>query len=122
MARDQSPRDLPRRSAPGLDVRRENGADDGSARLTLVGEIDLSTVALLEAVLDPFVTDGRTEVALDLSGVTFCDVTGLKRLLRARRALGSLGGELVLHGPCPSLQLLLELVEPTVVLAPPLTR
>jgi len=116
------PRDLPRRSAPGLDVRRDGGPAGVPVRLTVVGEIDLSTVPLLEAVLEPLIAERPGQVAMDLRGVTFCDVSGLTRLLAARTVLEAFGGELVLHGPCPSLQLLIDLVEPTLELAPPLPR
>ncbi|PYF98354.1 anti-sigma B factor antagonist [Georgenia satyanarayanai] len=95
---------------------------DAEVRLAVVGEIDLSTVPVLEAALSPLIAEGATRIALDLSGVTFCDVSGLNRLLATRRTLDGLGSELVLHGPCPSLQLLLDVLDPALELAPPLTH
>ncbi|MCM3660394.1 STAS domain-containing protein [Georgenia satyanarayanai] len=116
------PHRLSRPSAPGLDVRPVSGPEDAAVRLAVVGEIDLSTVPLLDAALSPLIADGAAHVALDLSGVSFCDVSGLNRLLAARRTLNALGSELVLHGPCPSLQILLDVLDPALELAPPLTR
>lgn len=113
-----------RRPAPGLDIRLDRAAVDGRHRLALSGELDLSTAPLLEAVMCSLVAEGRTRVAMVMNEVAFCDVAGLNRLIATRDELVTLGGELVLHGPCPSLQLLLDLVtpEPAMELAPPLTR
>lgn len=116
------PRRLPRPGRPALDVRPLSRPEDAAVRLAVVGEIDLSTVPVLEAALSPLIAEGATHVALDLSGVTFCDVSGLNRLLAARTMLDALGSELVLHGPCPSLQILLDVLDPALELAPPLTR
>ncbi|MDR0345220.1 MAG: STAS domain-containing protein [Nocardiopsaceae bacterium] len=46
-------------------------------------------------------------VLLDLSGLSFCDVTGLNALVRARRILGERGAWLALAAPPPSLTKLL---------------
>lgn len=117
-----APDPFPRRDGPRLDIRPMSGPADAAVRLAVVGEIDLSTIPVLEAALNPLLAEGAAQVALDLSGVTFCDAAGLNRLLAARRVLDAFGSELVLHGPCPSLQLLLDVVAPELELAPPLTR
>jgi anti-sigma B factor antagonist len=54
---------------------RADPADD-TRPVRLVGEIDLSTVADLRAVLDALPEDGRV-VALDLADVSFMDSSGL---------------------------------------------
>jgi len=61
-----------------ISVRRTGG----EAAVTLVGEIDMSTVQRLAKVVDEIlVTDAPPRVVLDLSGVTFCDSQGLGTLV-----------------------------------------
>jgi len=50
--------------------------------VTLVGEIDMSTVQRLAKVVDEIlITDAPPRMVLDLSGVTFCDSQGLGTLV-----------------------------------------
>ena len=50
--------------------------------MTLVGEIDMSTVQRLAKVVDEIlITDAPPRMVLDLSGVTFCDSQGLGTLV-----------------------------------------
>ena len=54
----------------------------GEAAVTLVGEIDMSTVQRLAKVVDEMlVTDVPPRIVLDLTGVTFCDSQGLGTLV-----------------------------------------
>ena len=54
----------------------------GEAVVTLVGEIDMSTVQRLAKVVDEIlVTEPPPRIVLDLSGVTFCDSQGLGTLV-----------------------------------------
>ncbi|MBD0710264.1 hypothetical protein BU197_18350 [Streptomyces sp. CBMA291] len=50
------------------------------------GEIDMDTAGELEAALTRTLTEGPpgASLALDLSGVSFCDSSGLNTLLRLR--------------------------------------
>jgi anti-sigma B factor antagonist len=110
------------REASGLDIRVT--AADGYHRLALAGELDLSTSPLLQTSVSALIADGHTQIAVELDGVGFCDVAGLNRLISTRAELAALGGELVLHGPCPALQLLIDLLapEPAMEMVPPLVR
>jgi stage II sporulation protein AA (anti-sigma F factor antagonist) len=63
--------------------------------LTLGGELDLATVALLHEQLDRAMR-GRRAVVIDLSGLQFIDSSGLHVLMRAERELRAAGGQLVL--------------------------
>ncbi len=65
-------------------------ADRSKVRLT--GQIDESNLAAMGEAFDTAVTDGLP-AAVDLSGVTFCSVGGLRRL-----AAGDVRGELRLEG------------------------
>jgi anti-sigma B factor antagonist len=54
----------------------------GEAVVTLVGEIDMSTVQRLAKVVDEMlVTEPPPRIVLDLTGVTFCDSQGLGTLV-----------------------------------------
>ena len=65
-----------------------------------LGELDLHTVADLDATLAQVQGDGQTHVVLDLWGVTFIDSVGLGVLLGARRrAEKGLGGFAVVAEP-----------------------
>ena len=49
----------------------------------LTGEIDLAAVPWMEATLDRVCSDDMEELVLDLQGVSFIDLAGLRALLRA---------------------------------------
>jgi len=75
-----------------LDIRR---TDPG--RFELVGEFDIETVDRFEALIDEVAAgDGRDDVALDLSGLTFIDSTGVRAFITLGRRLDGRG--LVLGG------------------------
>jgi anti-anti-sigma factor len=50
--------------------------------LRLVGELDMSTIALLQQVADGLIRDERAEITLDLRELAFMDSTGLRALLQ----------------------------------------
>jgi anti-sigma B factor antagonist len=51
------------------------------ALVSLVGEIDMSTVGRLSAVVGDLLNPAPSRVILDLAGVTFCDSQGLGTLV-----------------------------------------
>ena len=55
--------------------------------LALAGEVDLASVAVVQAAVDRLRSCGAAEVWIDLSRVGFIDSTGLSALISARRAL-----------------------------------
>jgi anti-sigma B factor antagonist len=71
------------------------------ATVVVSGDLDLHTVpALREALL----TGTRHEPAVlhvDLTGVPFCDSTGMSVLATAAKRMGVLGGRLVISGAQP---------------------
>ena len=69
----------------------------------LMGELDVHTAPILHTLLEQQIATGHWDVALDLSGLAFCDVRGLHALVRGRRRLDALGGQLVLLRPPPLL-------------------
>jgi anti-sigma B factor antagonist len=68
---------------------------DGPRHYFLSGELDLSTLPLMEAAIAPGIAKGGP-VTLDLSGLTFIDSSGVGSIVRNLRSLPS--GCIVLHG------------------------
>ncbi|MCZ7438004.1 STAS domain-containing protein [Micromonospora sp. WMMC241] len=68
------------------------------AGLRLTGELDLSTAGELNAAIDRLVADGRRELLLDLTELTFCDSTGIAAFVRGDNLVAADGGWLRLTG------------------------
>lgn len=69
--------------------------------LALAGRLDVRVAADVRVELAEQVDRGTGELALDLSGVTSVDVTGLGLLVGAHRRAGRAGRVLVLVGAAP---------------------
>ncbi|AOT59485.1 STAS domain-containing protein [Streptomyces fradiae] len=67
--------------------------------LRISGELDLVSSPEVRRRVHEAVADGRHEVVLDLSGVLFCDSSGVGVLIAARRLLHSCRGRLRLILP-----------------------
>jgi len=82
---------------------------DGDTRVTLAGELDVSTAPTLRAVLVE-ATDPRPDrVVIDLSDVTYLDSTGLGVLVGAHRRAVAYGGALAFICPAGRVRHLFEL-------------
>jgi anti-anti-sigma factor len=77
------------------------------AGVCLRGEIDVTSREVVAKALAPLVAAG-TDVYLDLSRVTFADVSGTAELVTAAQRLGT-GHRLVLECPPPHLRRILDL-------------
>ena len=89
---------------PGdLEVRDE-AVSDHTHVVTPVGEVDVLTASQLGRCLLGLVEQGKRELVVDLSGVTFMDSTGIGVLLNAVRRLGVCRGQLLLV--CPTERIL----------------
>jgi len=73
--------------------------DERTHVVALSGEVDALTAPQLGRRLLGLVREGKTDVVVDLSRVTFMDSTGIGVLLNALRRLTSLQGRLVLVCP-----------------------
>jgi anti-anti-sigma factor len=74
---------------------RVASVDDGSVRLRVEGELDLSTSPALEQALGREISAGK-HVVLDLGDVSFIDSTGLNAVIKALRHCEANGATLAL--------------------------
>ncbi|MFG1677683.1 STAS domain-containing protein [Micromonospora sp. NPDC049282] len=71
---------------------------EAGAGLRLVGELDLGTAGELNTAIDRLVAEGRRELLLDLTELTFCDSTGIAAFVRGDNLVAVDGGWLRLTG------------------------
>lgn len=90
---------------PGTQLSVQPAAD-GVIKVT--GELDIRTSPRLEHAAGALVDRGG-HVVLDVSGLTFCDSTGLAGLVRLHKRAGAAGGSLVLRAPVARVQHLMSL-------------
>jgi anti-anti-sigma factor len=76
--------------------------------VAISGELDLATGHQLVDAVDSALAAWPADVELDLSGVTFCDCSGLSAILTAKRHLSGVGRNLVIVEPA---RLVVALVE-----------
>ncbi|MFI0446292.1 STAS domain-containing protein [Actinomadura sp. 6N118] len=81
----------------------------GHLLITLRGELDIASIPELRGPLYVALRDPGPLVVIDLSGVTFCDVSGLALLVGARRRTAARDISIVLAGPRPHMERLLSL-------------
>ena len=74
------------------------------------GEIDLYTAPRLHSELAAVIANAAPEsrVIVDMSGVEFCDSTGMNVLLSCLRQVRERGGELELAAPRPAVMKILQ--------------
>lgn len=82
---------------------------DGLPVLAVAGEIDIYTAPLFKQAVVNLVSEGSTQVIIDLSDVTFMDSSGFGTLLGATKRLRPLGGGLHLAGANGTIQRMLHL-------------
>jgi anti-sigma B factor antagonist len=91
-----------------IDVTTEG--DTIVARLT--GELDLTVRdAVVGALVPPMSQDQVTRLVVDMSGVTFCDSSGLGALLDVRRAAADADVDMVLRAVSRQVARLLDLTD-----------
>jgi anti-anti-sigma factor len=82
----------------------------GLVRLVVTGEIDMATSgALGTALREAFGGDGAKEVAVDMSGVTFIDSSGIRTLVVAQGEASERGITLYVTEPHQHVRRVLEL-------------
>ncbi|MEV0650993.1 STAS domain-containing protein [Phytomonospora sp. NPDC050363] len=99
---EESPFDTP----DGLDIAFHDRPD--CRVITLRGEIDIAVEGAQSAQFLDLVKDPPGDIALiDMSGVGFCDSTGIGLLIRAAKGLWQRGGTLRIIAPQPQIAHLL---------------
>ena len=93
-----------------LAVDLEPPGIDRTARLAVRGELDLDTAGSLEQAVATVLADGPAVIAIDFSGVSFCDSSGISALIRAYRLAGSRGCRLELHRVDPDVRRVFDVV------------
>ncbi|WP_169806783.1 STAS domain-containing protein [Actinomadura macra] len=105
------PRPVPRYDRVELDTALLRIASaSGSPWLRLTGDVDVSNAPDLARALRAADARSPGDVHLDLSGVDFIDVAGLRAITKAARALDDRERVLVLHSVTPHLDKLVRLI------------
>jgi anti-sigma B factor antagonist len=86
---------------------------DGDALVArLTGELDLTTrAAVVDTLVPPVSEAASSRLLIDMSGVSFCDSSGLGALLDVRRAAAGSGVDMVLRGVTRQVARLLDLAD-----------
>jgi anti-sigma B factor antagonist len=91
-----------------LDVRTYESPDPYTV-VAVAGELDVGLAPQLKARLVELITDGATDLVVDLSAVQFIDSTGLGVLIRVLRQLRERGGDLKLVVTRPDIMRIFEI-------------
>jgi anti-anti-sigma factor len=83
-------------------------ADPGFTIARLAGELDIATTPALRERLFSVLRPGMRLLIIELSGVSFCDVSALAVLVGAQRRAGTLGVTVRLAAPRPQITKLLR--------------
>ena len=76
---------------------------DGNQIISVAGELDVATAEQAYAYISDEIDAWPTPVSVDLSGLTFCDASGLGALARTARHARQAGRQLRLTAARPSL-------------------
>ena len=98
-----------RGKVPLVELNVSSRFHDDHTIVTICGEIDLYTAPRLHSELGAVLVDGMpTRVVIDMSGVDFCDSTGMNVLLSCLRRVRERGGELEIASPKPAVRKILQ--------------
>lgn len=105
-----SARSQPNERTPGRDLLTIRTVYDGDRGvMKLFGELDVTTVVVLDTELHRIEAESPAGVVLDLSGLEFIDSLGIACLLAAGRRAAEHGRELVMARPRPEVDRVLRL-------------
>ncbi|MFA1540344.1 STAS domain-containing protein [Actinomadura monticuli] len=91
-----------------MELNVSTASQGGHAVVTATGELDLYTAPRLQAALAGLLREQATRIVVDMSGVEFCDSTGMNVLLSAMKRLKEQGGSLELAAPRPAVRRILQ--------------
>jgi anti-sigma B factor antagonist len=98
---------VPSEAVP-LELSRRTGPDGGQV-VSVAGELDIATAEQAYAYISEVIDSGPTTVSVDLSGLTFCDASGLGVLAKIARHARQAGRQLKLTSARPSLLKIIRL-------------
>jgi anti-sigma B factor antagonist len=98
---------VPSEAVP-LELSRRTGPDGGQV-VSVAGELDIATAEQAYAYISEVIDSGPTTVSVDLSGLTFCDASGLGVLAKIARHSRQAGRQLKLTSARPSLLKIIRL-------------
>lgn len=81
----------------------------GHTVIAVRGELDIATTATVRNRIRTILADTTTPVIIDLSGVSFCDTSGLALLMGAQRRARLHGVAITLAAPRPNVSNLLRI-------------
>jgi anti-sigma B factor antagonist len=94
---------------PHVELKVSTRSQGSRTIMSLGGEIDLYTAPRLHGELVSVLSgDNPVQVVVDMSGVEFCDSTGMNVLLAAHRKAREQGGDLELAAPRPAIRKILQ--------------
>ena len=92
-----------------MELNVSSRSHDDHTIVTISGEIDLYTAPRLHGELAALIADGKpARVVVDMSGVEFCDSTGMNVLLSCLRRARERGGDLEIAAPKPAVRKILQ--------------
>jgi anti-sigma B factor antagonist len=92
-----------------VELKVSSQSQGDQAIVSVSGEIDLYTAPRLQGELTAVLDGGRpVRVVVDMSGVEFCDSTGMNVLLAAMKRARDHGGGLDLASPRPAVRKILQ--------------
>jgi anti-sigma B factor antagonist len=94
---------------PVVELKVSTRSEGDRVVVALSGEIDLYTAPRLQSQLASALNvDRPVQLVVDMSGVDFCDSTGMNVLLAAQRMAREHGGNVALSGPRPAVRKILQ--------------
>ncbi|MFC5748843.1 STAS domain-containing protein [Actinomadura rugatobispora] len=91
-----------------MELNVSTASQGGHAVVTATGELDLYTAPRLQTALAGLLREQLDRVVVDMSGIDFCDSTGMNVLLSAFKRLKERGGTLELAAPRPAVRRILQ--------------
>ena len=95
---------------PAVELHVSSRSQGDHAIVIATGEIDLYTAPRLQSELAEVIAHAAPapRIVVDMSGVEFCDSTGMNILLSCLRQVRERGGELELAAPRPAVMKILQ--------------
>ncbi|WP_328594290.1 STAS domain-containing protein [Actinomadura macrotermitis] len=91
-----------------MELNVSTTSQGGHAVVTATGELDLYTAPRLQTALAALLRDQVDRIVVDLSGIEFCDSTGMNVLLSAMKRIDERGGSFELAAPRTAVKRILQ--------------